>query len=289
MMDNNKLLKEIKLGNKKALNQFIKQNLNLVIYIAYDYTNRGVEFEDLVQEGLIGLYKSIIKFDPSINPKFSVYASYWIKKCMIETIQKNSRMIYVPNHINTKINNLKHKISDLSIKLNRYPTLDEIIEETGLSKKEIALLYNHSFHITSINQKIDCVLSEEGLSDDELLLEELIVNDNPTTEEEVENKDKRKKILELLETSNLSNRAIKILKLRYGFYDGVIYTYKEIGKIMGGITPQAIHSCETNSIKKLKRNKRFLELAIYLDKTEKEIEQIKQNIGTKKEKKILLK
>lgn len=276
MKQQNKLIYKIKKGNKEALDIFIKQNLNLVIHIAKDYMGRGVELEDLIQEGTIGLCNAIYKFNPSISPNFSMYAGYWIRKNLGEAVQKNARLVYLPEYINKRITHLKYVVNKLTIRLNRYPTLEEIIEESGFSYKEITKLYNNILPPISTNQKLDCLLDE-----DEMILEDLIISKDPTLDEQIEEKEKTKKLLELLDTSNLTDIEIKILKLRYGFYNDIIYTYKEIGNALG-VTPQDIHYHVNTAIKKIKRNKRFLELALYLDKSERVVKEIENNLDTKK-------
>lgn len=280
----NELLIEIRKGNKKALEEFIKQNLNLVIYIARSYENRGVELDDLIQEGMIGLYKAITKFDPSINPKFSAYASYWIRKEIKEAIQKTSRTIYIPKHVDNKIIDLKRDINELMIKLNRYPTLDEIVEKTNIPEKELIILYNYLNIFTTTNKKADYIISVNGLPEDEITFEDTIISEDPSTEEEIEQKEKREMLLQLLNDCKLRKQTIEIIKLRYGFYNGIVYTYKEIGKMLG-VSFQAVQCSEANAIKKIKKNKNLIELAHYLDKQERDIEDIKDHVQLNQKKK----
>lgn len=288
MTEIEELLNEVKLGNKQALDTFIKKNLKLVKYIANFYTNRGVEYDDLVQEGMIGLYKAIYKYNPTMNSRFSLYASFWIKKHMREAIQKTSRTIYIPKLTYDKITYLKRCINELTIKLNRFPTLEEVVEKTNISEKEITLIYNSLNNVSNINNIAEYVWDENGKILEELNLEELIIVDEKSLDERIEDNEKREKIIELFNKSNLSERAIKILKLRHGFYDGITYKLEEIAKMLG-VSFQAVQQCEASAIQKIKKNKNLIELASYLDMPKDKIKEIEKYIESKNNSKKLRK
>lgn len=273
--DNNTwLLKEIKNGNKKALEIFIKKNTNLVRSIAFKYQNRGLELEDLIQEGFIGLYKAIESFDFHRNVKFTTYSIYKIKSQISRAILKQGKCIYLPSEIDEKIIKLKQLINDLSIKLGKTPNLDEIIDSAKISKEEFLLLYNYFELPISINS-VSTYIDDENKYIAEVELETTLSNQELSIEDQLELLEKKNIINNLLYECGLNDRAIHIIKLRYGFYDGKIYKYEDIAKMLN-ISFQAVHSCEVRALDKLRKYPKIIELVHYLDKQNEAIENIKE-------------
>lgn len=276
----NEILIEIKKGNKKALNTFIESNMNYVKYIASKYTNRGVDFEDLVQEGLLGLYKAIVKFDINKDIKFKTYAFYWIRAYIFSTIQKNGKNIYIPKEQDDKIYNIKQSFNILSTKLGRYPNFEELLKETKIPKKEFILLYNYLNNTISL-QTPQTYFEEIGVINDEDELEDCILSTEENIEEKLELIEKKENILKFLYNCELSDQTIQIIKLRYGFYYNKIYTYQEISEILS-ISPQAIYMCEKRALNKIRKNKNLIKLYMYLDKPNQTINNFKSHYKKKK-------
>lgn len=260
--ENEKLLKEIKNGNKEALNLFLIKNINFVRNIAIKYQNLGLELDDLVQEGLIGLCEALEKFDLKRNLQFTTYSTYCVKANIFKAVQKKGRSIYLPKEIYIKIHKLKQLINDLAIKLGRFPNLDEIIIEANISKEEFILLYSYfeaPISIYDISLYID--EETENVNEKELLYS--LLDNNVDVHFKLELQEMKKLVNNLFKCCDLSENAVKIIKMRYGYYDGKIYKYKEIGDMLG-ISIQDVYSHEIRALTKFRKHYKIKELVSYL-------------------------
>lgn len=240
------LFKQIEQGNSEARKIIIKHNLKLVANIAKKYKGKSLEFEDLIQEGNIGLVRAIDKFDYKKGYKFSTYATYWIDAMIKKGISKSSRIIQLSKE---KINNIIYynKVKDdLYSKLNREPNSFEIANKMGVSLEELYeleyIIYQQ--HLVSIDATI--------LNCQDNTLEEVLKSNMGNPEIEYKRKELSYLVLNLLENSNLTEKELKVVKLKFGFNNNKEMTLEDIGKEMG-YTKQRISQILKLAMEKLKK------------------------------------
>jgi len=243
------LAKRIKEGDDEAKKALIRANLRLVVSIAKKYANRGLLFLDLVQEGNLGLIKSVEKFEYKMGYKFSTYATWWIKQAIIRAIADQGKAIRIPPHILEEINKFKKAQHILLQKLGREPTPEEIMEEMDISKKKFK-------ELVQISQ--DPLSLELSVGDDDSQLVNFIEDTSAVLPEEAAfNKMLRAQIEDVL--SDLTDKEKQVLKLRFGLEDGVPRSLEEIGKIFN-VTRERIRQIEDKALQKLRHHKRQVKL-----------------------------
>lgn len=235
------LLIKISYGDKKAREKFIKANLRLVISVANNYVGRGIDYEDLIQEGNIGLIKALERFDINRGFKFSTYAVWWIRHTITRAIHNSSRNISIPVSVSEDINKYKRAKAELSMNLQHEPSNDEIAKALGISKEYLDILYKHQYDTISINLKIDDEADTE--------LGDIIVNDGESLEELIMNKMEFEYLKEIFYI--LDKREITVLSLRFGLEDGVVNTLEETGRFLN-ISDERVRQIEIKALKKLK-------------------------------------
>ena len=257
-----KLAIEVKNGDKLARKKFIESNLRLVIKNAYKYLNRGLPLLDLIQEGNVGLMIAVDKFDIEKGYKFSTFAAYWIIQSMQRALANKSRNIRIPAYIYDKLYVYKYTFNNLSDKLNRIPTEEEIAKEMGISKQQVLLINN------ALNDTISTNIIIGDREDDEL--ENIIPDDNTIINEMIEN-DEFKKYIEYVLYKVLPKREYDIIKCRFGFYNDKIVTLEELGNKYN-ITREAIRQIEKRALRKIRfyliKNKNEF-ISSYIDDEEK--------------------
>ncbi len=237
------LLIRVKQGDKRARDIMVEKNLRLVIKIAIKYQGRGLEISDLIQEGSIGLMKSIDRFDLKKGCRFSTYATWWIRQAIIRATYEQGRAIRIPCHLNEKSFKIKNVAMNLEKELGREPTTEEIANNLNTSIKKIEEILTASKTITSINQRVnDDNYSEIG---------DFIENNTATPEEVTIEKVTVEEIREKL--SILSDRQRQVIILRFGLDGQEPRTLQEIGDIIG-CTRENVRLMELKILKKLKRS-----------------------------------
>ncbi|WP_458659154.1 sigma-70 family RNA polymerase sigma factor [Candidatus Vidania fulgoroideorum] len=220
----------------------VESNLRLILSISKNYLNRGVNFNDLIQEGTIGLMKAIEKFNYRKGFKLSTYSTWWIKQSISRSISDQSRLIRIPVHMNENLNKIKFFISTHRNKYGKKPSLKLIEKKTGISLYKVEKVLNMSKSIVSLESRYN--------NDENFSLDEIIVDKNQKKIDEYtlikETKNNIKNIL-----LNIPEKESKIIKMRFGIGYKNFKTLEKIGKIFG-VTRERIRQIESKAINRLK-------------------------------------
>ena len=215
------LSKRAKAGDKRARQRLIEKNLRLVISVAKKYRGMGLPFEDLIQEGNIGLMKAVEKFDPDRGFRFSTYATWWIRQAVQRAVADKGRTIRVPVHMTEKIRKVSRAISELALEIEREPTEDEVARRLDWDPDEVRLTMRAMPDATSLDQPVS---SEETASQLGDFIEDDKVSDTPDT---VMREMETEHLKEAIE--RLPDRARYVLVRRYGLDDREPATLAELG------------------------------------------------------------
>lgn len=236
------LANRIHSGDERARERMIEANLRLVVSIARHYNCRGMTFEDVVQEGILGLMSAINKFDPTKGFRFSTYATYWIRQAIVRAIEKQSRMIRLPTYAYHAVGKLERSTMQLSDRLGRQPTAEELARETSLS-------------VSTVNALLQSI--QEPVSLDVLLgeAEDYTLGDLQLDTEAQDPQDcalqsaDRDSLARMLAVLKPKERAV--IENRYGLRDGRIRSLKELAKELN-MSREGIRHIETRALRKLR-------------------------------------
>lgn len=239
-----RLARLIEDGDSEARDRMVRANLRLVVNIARAYTGKGLALQDLIEEGNLGLLRAVEGFDPSMNTRFSTYASYWIKQSIKRALVNTAKTIRIPAYMVELLAKWRRASAKLQDELGRPPTHEEIAKSLDLPKKKLAIIKKA---IRVYNSAPQTEQADSGWS-----LDEMVMDDNSKAPDlEMVEADDLKHVLELLD--KMDKREATVLRMRFGLDDEEPKTLKEIGECLG-LTRERVRQIESEALSKLSQN-----------------------------------
>jgi RNA polymerase primary sigma factor len=231
-------------GDMEARDHLVRANLRLVVNIARGYTGKGLGLEDLIAEGNLGLVRAAEGFDPSMNTRFSTYASYWIKQSIKRLVINTGKTVRLPAYMVELLTKWRRASARLQEELGRTPSEEEIAQALGLSKKKLAIIKKAL--------RIHNALPQGAQEDENTSIDE-VVEDGRTKSPDLEmaDNDEMRHVLELL--GQMPEREATVLRLRFGLDGEGPKTLKEIGERLG-LTRERVRQIESEALATLGEN-----------------------------------
>ena len=234
----------IEQGDSSARDRMVRANLRLVVNIARSYTGKGLGLQDLIEEGNLGLLRAVEGFDPTMNTRFSTYASYWIKQSIKRALVNTAKTIRIPAYMVELLAKWRRASARLQDELGRPPTHEEVARTLDLPKKKLNIIKKA---IRVYNSAPQTEQVESGWSLDEMLMD----GRSKTPDLEMVETDDLHHVMELL--NKMDKREATVLRMRFGLDDEEPKTLKEIGECLG-LTRERVRQIESEALQKLNEN-----------------------------------
>jgi RNA polymerase primary sigma factor len=229
-------------GDPHARQRMVEANIRLVMSIARRYTCKSLSFDDLVQEGIIGLLEAINKFDGERGNRFSTYATYWIRQSIVRAIEKQDRMIRLPVYGCDAARKLDRSQRALSERLGRTPSAEELSQETGFPLRLVRALSQFGQEPLSLDAMV-------GAAEDTSFGELMSDQDAQSPEEKALNAIDRAELLDRVRT--LEPKEQWVIEKRFGLFDGRIHTLKEVAEQLK-MSREGVRHVQTRALRKLR-------------------------------------
>jgi len=271
LIDPNMSVTELKKQIRRSLRAktaLTESNVRLVISIAKRYQRRGLSFQDLSQEGILGLTRACEKFDPERGFRFSTYATWWIKQSIMRAIADQGRTIRLPVHIHDQLNSLRKAERELRTELGREPSIDETVKRTGQTSEKIEFLHKVSQNSVSMETQITSSKSKGSAAGmggrgggNGLTLGDMMGDPEQKPDDLASYQMLKDDISRLICTLNSREQAV--IRMRFGLDDGKAKTLEEIGRRFS-VTRERIRQIEARALHKLRQPYRNHQVKCYV-------------------------
>ncbi len=236
------LAERVAMGDPLAREHMVKANLRLVVNIARGYLGKGLNLEDLIEEGNLGLMRAVEGFDGTMDTRFSTYASYWIKQSIRRAVMNNGKPIRLPAYMVSLLSKWRRATSVLADRLGRVPTDDEVGKALRLSKKKMGIVAK-AIRVNNLTPH------SENLEDDGPALDDVLTDDrNKGAETQLIESDDLDRIFEYL--GSLEDREATVIRMRFGLDCYNPMTLREVGENLG-LTRERVRQLESQALQKL--------------------------------------